>query len=281
VVDTDAATCVKCLFIEPVGHQVHDDGHAFFGERMAALEACVGCDSQLAFRVPAAAFLLQPAFLLQAREDAVEVVLLDTHLCGELGDRDTGLALDERQCLGGTATAAFGTSTTCFAFARGASYFFAGRTADFFTRSGGTADFFATCRSGLGDGGAGRSHRRDRRRGRFFAGAAWASRSFFTARSGGSGTRRCRRGAHAGERRRGGLEATILVNQWGELIQAIGDFPALCLKKFGHGHRPFIVVKLRMAWHLDNLCARHTIVCFEPCVQVVEWLGAVGLGLVE
>jgi hypothetical protein len=45
VVDSDAAICVKYLFIESVGHQVHDDGRALFGEHMATLEACLACDS--------------------------------------------------------------------------------------------------------------------------------------------------------------------------------------------------------------------------------------------
>src|SRR5438105_12276079 len=57
--------------------------------------------------MPAAAALTDLAFLLQARQYAVEVVLLDSHLRGELGNGDAGLPFYEGQCLCGTRAAAF------------------------------------------------------------------------------------------------------------------------------------------------------------------------------
>ena len=66
--------------------------------------------TRLGLGVPAAALLLYLFFLLQAREHAVEVVLLDTHLGGQLGDRDAGLSLHERQRLGRARAAAFAPS---------------------------------------------------------------------------------------------------------------------------------------------------------------------------
>src|ERR1700679_2427116 len=62
--------------------------------------------------MPAAALLLYLLFLLETREDAVQVVLLDAHLGGELGDRDPGLATDELQGLSGTRATALATART-------------------------------------------------------------------------------------------------------------------------------------------------------------------------
>ena len=59
-------------------------------------------------RVPAPSVLRDEAVLGQSRQYAVEVVLLDAHLLGELGDRDPGALLDERQCLGAARAAALG-----------------------------------------------------------------------------------------------------------------------------------------------------------------------------
>jgi hypothetical protein len=59
--------------------------------------------------VPAAAFLCHLAFLLQPWQHAIQVVLLDAHLRRQLGDGDTGLALDERKRLGGACPTAFAT----------------------------------------------------------------------------------------------------------------------------------------------------------------------------
>src|SRR3954454_18516028 len=42
-------------------------------------------------RLPAPALLADQALLLERREHPVEVVLLDAHLLGDLGDRDAGL----------------------------------------------------------------------------------------------------------------------------------------------------------------------------------------------
>src|SRR6185312_2842064 len=70
------------------------------------------------FGVPAAALLGHLLFLLESRQDAVQVVLLDAHLGGELRDRDAGLALDERERLGGTSSAAFAAAGAFCCFAR-------------------------------------------------------------------------------------------------------------------------------------------------------------------
>src|ERR1700722_19134651 len=62
--------------------------------------------------MPAASLLLDLLFLLEPGEDAVQVVLLDVHLGGQLGDRDPGLSCDERQCLSGTRATALATART-------------------------------------------------------------------------------------------------------------------------------------------------------------------------
>ena len=54
---------------------------------------------RLAFGVPASTLLSDLLFLLEPRQDAVQVVLLDAHLGGELGNRDARLTLHERQRL--------------------------------------------------------------------------------------------------------------------------------------------------------------------------------------
>src|SRR4051812_2869245 len=56
--------------------------------------------------MPAAAFLLDEPVLGQAGKDAVQVVLLDAHLLGDLGNRDPGVALDQRERLGAPRAAA-------------------------------------------------------------------------------------------------------------------------------------------------------------------------------
>src|SRR3954447_4632246 len=50
-------------------------------------------------RVPAAAVLADEAVLLQRGQDAVEVVLLDAHRLGHLGDRDAGAGPHELERL--------------------------------------------------------------------------------------------------------------------------------------------------------------------------------------
>ncbi len=62
--------------------------------------------------VPASALLLDLLFLLETREYAVQVVLLDTHLGGQLGDRDPWLSTDELQGLRGTCATALATART-------------------------------------------------------------------------------------------------------------------------------------------------------------------------
>jgi hypothetical protein len=54
------------------------------------------------FGVPASALLADLALSLKPRKDSIEIVLLDPHLRGELRDRDSGLGLDEGECLGAT-----------------------------------------------------------------------------------------------------------------------------------------------------------------------------------
>src|SRR3954469_15417310 len=57
-------------------------------------------------RVPAAAVLADEAVLLERRQDAVEVVLLDAHRLGHLGDRDAGACAHELERLLGARAAA-------------------------------------------------------------------------------------------------------------------------------------------------------------------------------
>src|SRR3954470_16979103 len=61
-------------------------------------------------RVPAAAVLADEAVLLQRGQHAVEVVLLDPHRLGHLGDRDAGARADELERLLGARAAAAGPS---------------------------------------------------------------------------------------------------------------------------------------------------------------------------
>jgi hypothetical protein len=65
-------------------------------------------------RIPAATFLFDLFFRLQTRQNAVQVVLLDSHLRRELRNRDPGLALDERQRLRSPRAAAFAPAGTPF-----------------------------------------------------------------------------------------------------------------------------------------------------------------------
>src|SRR3954469_12414970 len=76
-------------------------------------------------RVPAAAVLADEAVLLKRRQDPVEVVLLDAHRLGHLGDRDAGALAHELERLLGARAAAARPPAPAAAAARGA----AGRTA--------------------------------------------------------------------------------------------------------------------------------------------------------
>src|ERR1044072_5367199 len=62
--------------------------------------------------MPAATVLGHEAVLGQAREHPEQVVLLDAHLLGELGDRDPRALLDEGERLRAARTAGPGTATT-------------------------------------------------------------------------------------------------------------------------------------------------------------------------
>ena len=86
-----------------------------FARRMCGPAAArLAAWSASAPRVPAPIFLLDLFFRLQTRQHAVQVVLLDSHLRGQLGDRDPGLTLHERQRLGSTCAAAFAPAGTPF-----------------------------------------------------------------------------------------------------------------------------------------------------------------------
>src|ERR1700722_975141 len=62
--------------------------------------------------MPTSTLLLDLLFLLETWEYSVQVVLLDTHLGGKLGDRDPRLPADELQSLGGTRATALASSRT-------------------------------------------------------------------------------------------------------------------------------------------------------------------------
>ena len=64
--------------------------------RSAALPAVA---ASVSGGVPAAIALVDLAVLLEARQHAVEIVLLDAHRARDLGNRDPGLGLDELECL--------------------------------------------------------------------------------------------------------------------------------------------------------------------------------------
>jgi len=209
---------------------------------------------RLGLGVPAASPLGQFPFLLEAGKHAVEVVLLDTHLRRQLGDRDAWLPLHERQrlrCAGAAAFAASGTTfpggrggfaatarrTAYFFGARGTAHFFrtayffgARRTAHFF-RARGTAYFFGARRTTDFFRAAWFFASRFGHRACATDGATRASRST-AARScsGGGGSR----SAYAGQGRSGGLEAVELIHQRLELLQSIGDLSALLVKEVGH-----------------------------------------------
>src|SRR5665213_4555633 len=161
---------------------------------------------RLGLGVPAAAFLLYLCFLLESGQHAVEVVLLDAHLGGKLGDADAGLALHERQRLGGACAGAFATSgatacgASCFACCFGGSGFCRCGAVGRAARTSGSTAAGGVCR-GCGDGRA--------------AGG----------RSG------C---AYTCERRGCGLEAAVLVHERLQLFQASRDLLALLVKKVGH-----------------------------------------------
>jgi hypothetical protein len=192
--------------------------------------------------MPAAALLVYLPFLLECRQHAVQVVLLDVHLRRELGDGDSRLTLHERQRLRGARATAFAPSGTTFrgngrgrrrrGFAGGArwtAYFFAPRrTPDFF----GSADFFGTAR-----GTAPFFSRR--RRGRRFAHRAGRTPGS-TAASGPCGRGACGRSgggcrpADSVKRRCGCREAFVLLNDRAQLVQSRGDLSTLLIKEVGH-----------------------------------------------
>src|ERR1039458_6020903 len=74
--------------------------------------------------MPAPTVLSDLAFLLEAREPPVEVVLLDAHLRREFGDRNSRLTLNEGECFRGARAAAFAPAGAAFGRAAGG---FAGR----------------------------------------------------------------------------------------------------------------------------------------------------------
>jgi len=152
-----------------------------------------------ALRVPAAPLLGHLVFLLQAREHAVEVVLLDAHLRGQLGNRDTRLTLHEGERLGRARAAAFAPARA--------------------STTGGTAGFARRFRRGSGCR-------------RCFRAADRAPR---TPRSATPGSRGGGRALHAVERGGRCLQATVLVYERLQLFEPVCDLSALLVKEVGHG----------------------------------------------
>jgi hypothetical protein len=194
--------------------------------------------------VPTPSLLLDLLFLLETREDAIQVVLLDTHLCCQLGDRDTGLATDERQCLGGTSAAALATAGAA-------------------TRCGRTGG----CRRGSGS-------RRTRGGSLAALGATWATRSTsgrscgWGSRSGSASTGSRSRPANTRQRSRGVLKAVVLVDQRLELRQSVIYLSALLVKKVSHDCVLFTGVRMQpdgsgarlVSLTLHSCCIDHALV---------------------
>ena len=134
--------------------------------------------------LPAAAVLDDEAIGGEAGQHAVQVVLLDAHLLGDLGDRDPGVGGDELERLLGARAAALRTAAAL-----------AVRSA-------------ASAWRGLGGGVGG------------------------VAVSAAAGRRRAGGGGETVERRCGGFEPRVLVDQRLELLQALADLAALLIKKF-------------------------------------------------
>ena len=160
---------------------------------------------------PATTFLEDLAFLLQAGEHAIEVVLLDSHLRGQLGDGNARLLLDQRQRLCRALASAL--APTC------ASPFGAGcLRARCFGRGSGTC----ACPGATRTPGPAATCRRP----------AGVPRG-----------RRRRPSTNAVQRLSGGLKALVLVRQRLELGQPIGDLLALLVKKVGLGHGRVLACK--------------------------------------
>jgi hypothetical protein len=172
---------------------------------------CGACAAASAFRVPAPPLLCDLAFCLKSGQHAVEIVLLDSHLRRQLGNRDPGLALDERQCLSGARPAAFATACAT-AGARGPGAF---GPAGFFARFGGRC---TGCGFGFGFDASARPGR--------------TSRTATARGCGGGGACACR--AHFGERSGGGFQSRVLLHCGLELPQPVGYLSALLVKEVVH-----------------------------------------------
>jgi hypothetical protein len=228
--------------------------------------------TRLGLGMPASAFLGDLPFLFERREHAVQVVLLDAHLCGQLGDRDPGLSLHERVGLRGARAAAFasagfarrrgggggGSSSSSssssgrrcrrfrrFVFAAGRAPWFFGPfgPADFFGASWGATPFFGACARGGG-----------------FAGGARRTSRSTTARSS------CRRGGRSTdsvEGRSGSHKPVVLVYQRSQLVQPGGDLSALLVKEIGHD--PILIASAN-AFHIRGF--RH--LTPYPCGNLVR-----------
>jgi hypothetical protein len=158
--------------------------------------------------MPAASLLLDLLFLLETGKHSIQVVLLDPHLGGQLGDRDAGLSSDERQGLGGTGATAL--ATPCAAT--------------------GCRACGGVWRGGSGCGGASRG-----------GGCLTTLRSPRTTRSTSDWCGRCGGGAGSGSRPTdtcqrlcGGLQPGVLVDQRFELRQSVVYLSALLVKKVSH-----------------------------------------------
>jgi hypothetical protein len=170
--------------------------------------------------VPTPTLLLNLLFLLEAREHSVQVVLLDAHLGGQLGDGDTGLSGYELQGLGGTGAAALTTA--------GAT---TGRRCSGCSRSRGSG---CRCLLVLGPGWTTAA----------FSAGCRALRAARTARATSRRRRRCcggggctgsrSRPTDTCQRRRGCLEPVVLVDQRLQLRQSVVDLSALLVKEVSH-----------------------------------------------
>jgi hypothetical protein len=166
-----------------------------------------GC-GLLGSRMPAATVLADLLFLLQAWQYAVEVVLLDAHLGGQLGDRDAGLPGHEGKRLGASLAGALAPA-----------------------HSAQSSWLGTRLRCGLGCcPGTGRL-------------ALGTTRTAWSTARRGCGPR-CRRGGsvpggrNTGQRLGGSLQLAVLVDQRPELSQPVIYLTALGIKKISHGLFP-------------------------------------------
>ena len=159
----------------------------------------------LGLREPAAPALGDLAFTFKARKNAVEIVLLDPHLCGQLGDRDARLPLYQGERFDRPRPAPF-TASSAAASRR------AGRFA------------FGFCRGRRPGGGCGG--------GAFFTRTAGTSGAAAAGNRGGDA--RARRAADPGQGGRSCLEAAILVHGRLKFFKSVAYLAVLLVKEVVH-----------------------------------------------